>query len=68
MNATEDAYDSSQRHWIAALQGRVALLPTADIALVTQLISEGLYMSHALGREVTADEVATASRSLVVQM
>jgi predicted dehydrogenase len=68
MNATEDAFDSSQRHWIAALQGRVALLPTADIALVTQLISEGLYMSHALGREVTTDEVAAASRSLAVKM
>lgn len=68
MRANEDAYDSSQQHWIAALQGRVGLLPTADIALATQLISEGMYLSDALGREVTADEVAAASRSLAVKM
>lgn len=68
MRETEDAYDSSQRHWIAALQGRVGLLPTANIALATMLISEGLYLSHALGREVTADEIAAGSRSLAVNM
>jgi predicted dehydrogenase len=53
----EDAYDSSQHHWVASLQGRVPLLPTADIALQTMLISEGIYLSERLGREVTADEV-----------
>lgn len=58
-----DAYDSSQHHWIAALQGRVPLLPTADIALQTMLISEGIYLSDRLQREVTAEEVTTASPS-----
>jgi predicted dehydrogenase len=58
-----DAFDSSQRHWIAALQGRVPLVPTADVALTTMLISEGIYLSHDLGREVTADEVRERSRS-----
>ncbi|MEK0314489.1 Gfo/Idh/MocA family protein [Cohnella sp. 56] len=58
-----DAYDSSQHHWIAALRGEVPLLPTAALALNTMLISEGLYLSHALGREVTADEVRALSPS-----
>ena len=58
-----DAYDSSQHHWIAALQGRVPLIPTAEIALRTMLISEGIYLSERLGREVTAAEVAESSRS-----
>ncbi|KEQ22421.1 Gfo/Idh/MocA family protein [Paenibacillus tyrfis] len=60
--SNEDAYDSSQHHWIAALQGRVGLLPTAELALQTMLISEGIYMSDRLGREVTAEEVAAESR------
>lgn len=57
------AYDSSQQHWIAALQGQVDLLPTAEIALNTMLISEGIYRSHELGREVTAEEVRETSKS-----
>lgn len=61
-----DAYDSSQHHWIAALQGRVELLPTADIALQTMLISEGIYISDRLGREVTVEEVVSLSESLAV--
>lgn len=63
-----DAYDSSQHHWIAALQGRVELLPTAEIALQTMLISEGIYMSDHLEREVTAEEVIAMSRSNVLNM
>jgi predicted dehydrogenase len=58
-----DLYGSSQEHWIAALQGRVELLPTAEIALNTMLISEGIYLSERLGREVTADEVQAESVS-----
>lgn len=56
-----DAYESSQHHWVAALQGRVPLLPTAEVALNTMLISEGIYLSDKLGREVTAEEVIQAS-------
>ena len=58
-----DVYDSPQHHWIAALQERVDLLPTAEIALNTMLISEGVYLSSRLGREVTADEVKASSES-----
>ncbi|WP_274361325.1 Gfo/Idh/MocA family protein [Paenibacillus thermotolerans] len=63
-----DAYDSSQHHWIAALQGRVELLPTADIALQTMLISEGIYLSNALDREVTAEEITAMSKSTAVRL
>lgn len=62
-----DAYDSSQHHWIAALQGRVELLPTAEIALQTMLISEGIYLSDRLEREVTAEEVLAHSKSQVLK-
>ena len=58
-----DEYDGPQNHWIAALQGRVELLPTAELALAAMLISEGIYLSEKLGREVTAEEVRKASVS-----
>ena len=59
-----DVYDSAGHHWVAALQGRVDLLPSAELALNTMLISEGIYLSTRLGREVTADEVRERSVSL----
>jgi len=62
------AYDSSQHHWIAALQGKVELLPTAELALETMLISEGIYMSDRLGREVHRDEVIAESKSTAVNI
>jgi predicted dehydrogenase len=59
-----DVYDSAGHHWVAALQGRVELLPSAELALNTMLISEGIYLSEQLGREVTADEVRERSVSV----
>jgi predicted dehydrogenase len=61
-------YGSSQGHWIAALEGRVPLLPTAEIALNTMLISEAVYLSQERGREVTADEVLEASVSTAIEL
>ena len=61
-----DIYDSPQEHWIAALQGRVDLLPIAEMALNTMLISEGIYLSDELGREVTAEEVRENSKSTAI--
>ncbi len=61
VNNGGDVYDSPEHHWIAALQGRVALLPSAELALNTMLISEGIYLSDRLGREVTAEEVSEQS-------
>jgi predicted dehydrogenase len=52
-----------QQHWIGALQGKVELLPTAEIALNTMLISEGIYLSNARGSEVSAEEVEESSAS-----
>jgi predicted dehydrogenase len=63
-----DLYANSQQHWIAALQGRVELLPTAEIALNTMLVSEGIYLSERLGREVTAEEVREASVSTALKL
>ena len=63
-----ELYASSQQHWIAALQGRVELLPTAEIALNTMLISEGIYLSERRGQEVTADEVRASSVSTALNL
>ena len=52
-----DVYANSQAHWVAALQGRVELLPTAALALNTMLVSEGIYRSNEWGREVRAAEI-----------
>ena len=59
-------YDSSQRHWIGALLGRVPLLPTAEYALNASLISEGIYLSSRTGREMTADEIREQSASTAI--
>ena len=59
-------YDDSQRHFIGALRGECPLLNTAEIALQTMLVSEGIYMSGALGREVTAEEIAANSKSQAI--
>jgi predicted dehydrogenase len=63
-----DLGDSPQQHWVRALLGRVELLPTAELALNTMLISEAIYLSDKLGREVTADEVIQASVSTAVSL
>lgn len=59
-------YGSAQGHWIAALQGKVKLLPTAEIALNTMLISEGIYLSDKEGRDVTPEEVRESSKSTAI--
>ncbi len=60
-------YDSPQHHWIAALLGRVPLIDTAGIALNTMRISEGIYLSQKLGREVTAAEIDKKAKSTAVK-
>ena len=63
-----DAYKSSQDHWAAALRGEVPLLATAEIGLATMLISEGIYLSQKLGREVTPDDVMKHSVSTAMKL
>lgn len=64
----KDAYQDPQRHWIAALRGQVPLLPTAELALAAMLITEGIYLSAKMRREVTADEIRAASLSTAVNI
>lgn len=65
---TYEAYDSSQRHWVAIQQGRVPGIDTAGLALATALISEGIYLSQQLGREVTPAEVLERSVSTAFKL
>jgi predicted dehydrogenase len=60
---TYECYDSPQRHWISIQQGRVPGIDTGGLALSTALISEGIYLSQQLGREVTPEEVRERSVS-----
>lgn len=59
-------FDSSQSHWLGALLGEVPLLPTAEYALNAALISEGIYRSSELARELTATEIREVSRSSAI--
>ena len=58
--------DSTQKHWIGVLLGRVEQLPTAQIALNASLISEGIYRSSKAGRELTAEDVRKESTSSAI--
>ena len=61
------AYDGAQDHWVAALQGRAPLIDSAALGLSMMLIAEGIYLSHELGREVTAAEVEENSKSSAIK-
>ena len=60
-------YDNSIAHWVAALRGECELYDTKHIALETMLVSEGIYRSGSLGREVTADEIRSGSASSFIR-
>lgn len=68
LNETQDAYDDAQSHWVAALQGRVPLLPSMQVALDTMLISEGIYLSDRLGHEVGPADVRAHSVSTAIAL
>jgi predicted dehydrogenase len=59
---------SSQHHWAAVLHGRMDLLPTADLALNTMLIQQGIYLSSDRNSEVSAEEIKKASASTAVKL
>jgi len=50
-------YQDTQSHWIGTLRGLCEQIDTPHIALQTMLISEGIFLSHKLGREVADDEI-----------
>jgi len=60
------AYQSSQAHWIGVLRGECEPIDTPHIALQTMLISEGIFLSHTLGREIIADEIPELCKSNAV--
>jgi predicted dehydrogenase len=60
-------YASSAAHFVAAVLGKVDLLPTAELALSTMRVTEGIYLSAELGREVTAEEVEARSISAALE-
>ena len=63
-----DAYENAQKHWVAAMQGRVEMYPAVSYALNHMLISEGIFLSSKLGREVTAEEVKKTSKSTALKL
>lgn len=56
-------FDTPQANWVGGLLGECELVDTASIALSTALISEGLYLSAKLGREVSLEEIESKSES-----
>ena len=68
VHAENSMYDSSQIHWINALLGRCEFIPTDKIALETSLLQEGIFISSSLGREITADEVKSMSKSTAIDV
>jgi predicted dehydrogenase len=57
VGAGGDSFDSPLKHFIASLRGMVEPISTAEIALNTMLILEGIYRSEELRREVSAEEI-----------
>ena len=68
LRPNEDTWESAQHHWIGALQGRVELIPSAELALNTMLISQGIYLSEQLGREVSVEEVCELTKSTAIMI
>ena len=50
-------YENSVTHWVGILRGEGREIDTCEIALKTMYVSEGIFLSHKLGREVLADEI-----------
>jgi predicted dehydrogenase len=61
------AYASSPAHFVSVLRGKVESLPTAELALQTMLVTEGIYLSAKLGREVSVEEVVSQSISTAME-
>jgi predicted dehydrogenase len=63
IDPSTELFNSSQEHWIGVLRGECNQIDTPSLALQTMLISEGIYLSAELGREVTAEEIISKSIS-----
>ena len=60
-------YKNSQAHWVGVLRGECPPIDTPAIALQTMLVSEGIFLSNQLGREVSADEIPELSVSNAIR-
>ena len=67
LNPELAVYERCQSHWIGALRGACEQIDTPYIALQTMLISEGIFLSGKLGREITADEIPALSASNAIR-
>jgi predicted dehydrogenase len=63
IDPSHSLYSNSQKHWIGVLRGECEPIDTPHIGLQTMLISEGLYLSGELNREILADEIPSLSKS-----
>ncbi|MGI6254877.1 MAG: Gfo/Idh/MocA family protein [Acutalibacter sp.] len=60
---------NDQACWIAYLSGELEeRYDTAWLALQTMLVSEGIFLSSELGREIKADEIAELSKSTAIRV
>ncbi|UPV75417.1 Gfo/Idh/MocA family oxidoreductase [Halorussus limi] len=50
-------------HWVTDLLGHSEAPPTADIALESMVVTDGIYRSAELGREVTREEIVEAEET-----
>ena len=61
-------YSSNLDHWIAFLSGQIKeRYDTPWLALQTMKVSEGIFLSSELGREVTVDEIEAMSVSSAIK-
>ena len=56
-------YESSQEHWVGALRGECELIDTASLGLLTMLVSEGIFLSSQLNREILVEEIPALCKS-----
>lgn len=69
-NPAIQLYNDNQVHWLAYLNGELTdetRYDTPYLAMQTMLVSEGICLSQALGRSVSADEIAAMSKSSALE-
>lgn len=70
MDPSIELYNDNQLHWLAYLRGELTdetRYDTPRLALQTMLLSEGICLSQELGRSVTAQEIASMSKSTALR-
>ena len=63
-------FDNNQYQWAAYLRGDLndkTRINTPLLCLNTMMVMDGIFLSHKLGRSVTADEIDALSESTAVR-